>query len=113
MVGLDEIRAMAIALPEVEEGPPVKAAHRIVGFKVHGKSFVGVESGGRSMTVSLPEKEAKSIESENPNAYEEIWRNGETFMGLRVDLAAVSNGEVRRLIQQSWRHTAQVRKSKR
>jgi hypothetical protein len=106
MIGLAEIRAIAAALPQVEEGPPVKAARRIAGFKVAGKSFVGVEAGGRSITVSLSEKEARAIAAENPKAYEAIWRNGKTFMGLRVDLSAISADRVRDLIERSWRHSA-------
>ena len=106
MIGLTEIRAIAMALPKVEEGPPVRAANRIAGFKVAGKSFVGVEVGGKSMTVSLPEKEAKSIAAEDPEAYEEIWRNGNIFMGLRVDLSVISAEKVRELIERPWRHSA-------
>ena len=34
MIGLAEIRAIAKTLPEVQEGPPVRAARRIAGFKV-------------------------------------------------------------------------------
>ena len=109
MIGLTEIRAIAMALPNVEEGPRVPAAHRIAGFKVAGKSFVGVEVGGKSMTVSLPEKEAKAIVAENPKAYEEIWRNGKTFMGLRVDLSSISLDHVRDLIERSWRHSGPER----
>ena len=107
MIGLAEIRAIAMALPQVEEGPPVKAARRIAGFKIAGKSFIGVEVGGRSMTISLPEKESRAIVAENPRVYEEIWRKGKTFMGLRVDLSAISADRVRDLIEQSWRHNAQ------
>ena len=106
VIGLAEIRAIAMALPQVEEGPPVPAAHRIAGFKVAGKSFVGVEVGVRSMTVSLPEKEGRAIAAKNPKAYEEIWRHGKTFMGLRVDLSAVSVHRARYLIERSWRHSA-------
>lgn len=106
MIGLTEIRAIAMALPRVEEGPPVRAARRIAAFKVAGKSFLGLELGGRSMTVSLPEKEAKALVAKNPKAYEEIWRNRKIFMGLRVDLAAISADEVRELIEMSWRHSA-------
>jgi hypothetical protein len=105
VIGLAEIRTIAMALPHVEEGPPVPAARRIAGFKVDGKSFVGVEAGGTSMTVSLPEKEGKAIAAEHPKAYEEIWRNGKTFMGLRVDLSAISTDRVRDLIERSWRHS--------
>jgi hypothetical protein len=100
---------MAMILPEVEEGPPVPAARRIASFKVAGKSFVGVEKGGMSMTVSLSEKEAKAVVAEHPGAYEEIWRNGKIFMGLRVDLSKVPAARVRELIEKSWRHSAPKR----
>lgn len=111
MIELAEMRAMAMALPQVKERPPVKTARRIAGFKVAGKSSVGVEAGARSRTVSLPEHEAKTIAAENPKACEEIWRNRQTFMGLRVmglrvDLSAVSADRVRDLNERSWRHAA-------
>jgi len=109
VIALSDIRAIAMALPEVEEGPPVRAAHRIAGFKVADKSFVGVEVEGKSMTISLPEKEAKAIAAENPKAFEEIGRNGITFMRLRVDLSAISLDRVRDLIERSWRHSAPKR----
>jgi hypothetical protein len=109
MIGLSELRAIAMTLPEVEEGPPVQAARRIAAFKVAGKSFVGVEKGGVTMTVSLAEKEAKALVAEHPDAYEEIWRNGKIFMGLRVDLSKVPARRVRALIEQSWRHSAPKR----
>jgi hypothetical protein len=112
VIQLDQIRAMAMALPGVEEGPPVAAARRIAGFKVSGKSFLGVETGGRSMTVSLSEKEAKAIVADNPKAYEEIWRNGKIFMGLRADLAAITVDQARKVIEQSWRHCSLSHKGK-
>ena len=37
------------------------------------RSFVGVEKGGVTLTVSLGEKEAKAVAAEHPDAYEEIW----------------------------------------
>ena len=109
MIGLTEIRAIAMALPQVEEGPPVRAARRIAAFKVAGKSFLGLETGGKTMTISLPEKEAKALLAKNPKAYEEIWRNGKTFMGVRVDLSAISADQLRQLIEMSWRHSASGR----
>ena len=109
MIGLSELRAMAMNLPEVEEGPPVQAARRIAAFKVAGKSFVGVEKGGATMTVSLAEQEAKAVAAEQPDAYEEIWRNGKIFMGLRVNLSKVPARRVRALIEKSWRHSAPKR----
>ena len=58
------------------------------------------------MTVSLPQEEAKIVAREISGAYEEIWRNGNKFMGLRVDLSRISAGRVRELIEMSWRHSA-------
>jgi hypothetical protein len=109
LIGLKEIRAIAIALPEVEEGPPVPAARRIAGFKVAGKSFLGVEAGGAAITLRLSETEARALAAEHAEAYEEIWRNGKIFMGLRVDLSKVPAQRVRELIQRSWRHCAPKR----
>ena len=113
MIGLNEIRDIAMALPQVEEGPPVRAARRIASFKVGGKSFVGVETGGRYMTVSLPETEGKAFAAEDSKVYEAIWRNKKTFMGLRVDLSAISADRARDLIERSWRHSVQGRRATR
>jgi len=96
-------------MPEVEEGPPVRAARRIASFKVAGKSFVGVEAGGATITVSLAEKNARAFTAEHPDAYEEIWRSGKTFMGLRVDLSKIPAERLRELIDASWRHSAPQR----
>ena len=109
MIGPSEIRDIAMALPEVAEGSPVPAARRIAAFKVAGKSFVGVEKGGTTMTLSLDEKEAKAVLAENPTAYEEIWRNKTIFLGLRVLLSEVPLNTLRELIEKSWRHTAPKR----
>ena len=106
MIELAQIRAIALALPEVQEGPPVPAARRVAAFKVAGKSFVGVEQGLRTMTISLGEREAQSVVAAQPDAYEEIWRAGKGFLGLRVDLSRVSAARVRELIERSWRHSA-------
>lgn len=106
MIGLSELRSFAMSLPHVEEGPPVSAARRIASFKVAGKSFLGVETGGLTMTVSLAEKEAKAVAAEDADAYEEIWRNGKVFMGLRVDLSRVPANRVPDLIKNSWSYCA-------
>lgn len=106
MISLSELRAIAMTLPEVVEGPAVPAARRIAAFKIAGKSFVGVEKEGMTMTVSLSEREAKAFAAGDSDTYEEIWRNGKIFMGLRVDLSKVSVRHVHELIETSWRHSA-------
>lgn len=108
MIGLDEIRAIAMALPQVEEARPVRAAHRVAAFKVAGKSFLGVEAGERCITVSLPEEEVRAFVAEDPKAYEAISRNEKT-LGLRVDLSLVSVHRVRELIEKSCQYSASSR----
>ena len=100
---------MVMSLPDVEEGPPVPAARRILSFKVAGKSFLGVEKGGLTLTVSLAEDKAKAMAAAHPDAYEEIWRNGTTFMGLRVNVSKLTPRELHEVIDQSWRHSAPKR----
>lgn len=39
MITPDELRKVAMSLPEVEEGPPVPSGRGILAFKVAGKSF--------------------------------------------------------------------------
>lgn len=109
MTTLKAIRKFVMTLPEVEEGPPVKAARRIAAFKVAGKSFLGIETGETTITVSLNEEQARAFTGEHPDACEEIWRNGTTFMGLRVNLSKVPASIVRELIQKSWLHSAPKR----
>jgi hypothetical protein len=106
MIELAEIRSHALSMPEVQEGPPVPAARRVAAFKVAGKSFLGVEKGLRTMTISLAEEEAREVVATQPSAYEEIWRDGTRFLGLRVDLSRVSAERAKELIERSWRHSA-------
>jgi hypothetical protein len=110
LISPEEIRQFALSLPEVEEGGPVRSARRIAAFKVAGKSFLGIESGEATITVSLGEQQANVFAAEHPEAGEEIRRNGR-FMGLRVNLSRLSAGEVRELIEHSWRHSAPKRRA--
>lgn len=108
MITVDQIRACALSLPEVTEGPPVPAARRIAAFKVAGKSFVGVETGARTMTIALAEDDADDATRDAPRAFEPITRNGKV-LGLRVDLSRVTTTRARALIEQSWAHAAPKR----
>lgn len=112
MTGLKEIRAFVMALPGVEEGPPVRAARRIAAFKVAGKSFLGIEHGEATITVSLGEEQARALMASHPGAGEEIWRNGKKFLGLRVDLSKIPRSTIFEIIEASWRYTAGIRSAR-
>lgn len=101
----DDVRGYATALPEVEE----TTHFRMPAFKVRGKGFAGLEKGETHLTVAVPHEDAKLAVADDPEAYEEMWRNGKIFVGLRVDLAKVSAERVRELLEAAWRNRAPKR----
>lgn len=106
MITLDEIRGYATALPEVEEKPHF----RLPGFRVRDKLFVHLEKGDAHAIVCVSQAEAVAAATSNPDTYEEVWRDhGRIFVGLRVDLAKVTKGQVRELVEQAWRNKAPKR----
>lgn len=109
MISIDEVRRIALGFPGVEEGKGVPAARRLASFKVGGKGFLGIEVGERTITLSLGEPEARALDGMYPGHFEEIWRMGRTFAGIRVDLPREPPGLVRDLIERSWRHRAPKR----
>lgn len=107
MITLDDIRRIATAFPEVEE----TTHFRLPGFKVRGKPFAGVEKGAATAVFSVGQDEAAKAVAEDPATYEEVWRTAATkiFVGLRVDLAKVSEDRVRDLVERAWRNKAPKR----
>ena len=105
MITLDDIRGYAMALPEVEE-----ATHfNLPSFKVRGRGFVVIEKGDTHAIVSVDEAETKAAVADDPDAFEEVWRSGRIFVGLRVDLTKASAGRTRGLVEHAWRNKAPKR----
>ncbi len=106
MIAPETIRRFATELPGVEESTHVRFREPI--FKVRGKTFAGVDRGDATAVFSIDHREAATIVARAPGTYEEVWRPGATksFVGLRVDLAKVSEERVRELIEQAWRTKA-------
>ena len=104
MLGLDDLRGFATALPEVEE----TSHFRLPTFKVRGRPFAGLEKHATHAIVAVGQAEAGALAAEDPAAYQEVWRdaNGRIFVGLRVDLARVPATRLRELVEHAWRHQA-------
>ena len=102
MITLADIRDAAMALPEVEE----KTHFRLPGFRVADKLLVHLEKGDAHAIVCLGRAEAEAAAAEQPDVYEEVWRQGRIFVGLRVDLAEVTRQRMAELIEHAWRHRA-------
>jgi hypothetical protein len=107
VITLDDIRRFATAFPEVEEF----THFRLPGFTVRKKPFVGMEKGDRTAVFSVSQEEAAAAVAGDPAIYEEVWRTAATklWVGLRVDLAKVSEERVQELVKRAWRYRAPKR----
>lgn len=109
MITFDDIRRLATAFPEVEESTHFRIRQPV--FKVGGKPFAGGEKGETTAVFSVSREEAATAVADDPATYEEVWRPGATrsFVGLRTDLAKVSEERVQELIEHAWRNKAPKR----
>ena len=105
MIRLADIRGYAMALPDVIEQPHF----RLPGFRVADKLLAHLEKGDAHAIVCVGQEEATAAAADEPDAYEEVWRNGRFFVGLRVDLAKVTEQRMRELIEHAWRNRAPKR----
>jgi hypothetical protein len=104
VVTIDDIRGFANAFPEVEETTHFRFTEPV--FRVRGKAFAGGEKGGGTAVFSVSQEEAATAVVTDPAVYAEVWRSAATksFVGLRVDLAKVSEERVRELLDHAWRN---------
>ncbi|MDQ2761344.1 MAG: MmcQ/YjbR family DNA-binding protein [Actinomycetota bacterium] len=111
MITLDDVRRFSNAFPEVEEFTHFRFGQPV--FKVAGKPFAGgAGSKGETTAVfSVSQEEAAKAVADDPAAYEEVWRPGarKSLVGLRVDLAKVSEERVQELVEHAWRNKAPKR----
>ena len=95
----DDLRTIALALPEVEERPTYG---KRPGWKVRGKGFVGIwkdEASAVLMVESIAEKEA--LLAAEPDKFFTTDHYGDSPR-LLVRLAAVDVDELRELVTESW-----------
>ena len=105
MIMLADIRTYAMALPDVVEKPHF----RLPGFRVADKLLVHLEKGDAHAIVCVGQQEAETAVVDEPDIYQEVWRNGRIFVGLRVDLTTVTKKRMRELIEHAWRNRAPKR----
>ena len=105
MITLADIRSCAIALPEVVEKPHF----RLPGFRVSDKLLAHLEKGDAHAIVCVGQEEAKAAAASEPDVFQEVWRDGRIFVGLRVDLGKVTTKRVQELIEHAWRNKAPKR----
>jgi hypothetical protein len=122
---LADVRAIATALPEV-----VEAEHghdHLTGWRVHGRAFVwerplrardvaDLESRGDRVppgdivAVRVPSVEKEAVLASVPGAFHVPHFNG--FPAVLVELAAITEAELRELITDGWIELAPKRLAK-
>ncbi|HVX44850.1 MAG TPA: MmcQ/YjbR family DNA-binding protein, partial [Mycobacteriales bacterium] len=109
MTAADEIRALALALPQTEEF--VHFRQQAPGFRVAGAAFAGLEKGEATAVFSVALEEAQALIAGDAGTYEEVWRPGRirSFVGVRVRLDRVSREQIRQLIEHAWANKAPKR----
>ncbi|WP_158610049.1 MmcQ/YjbR family DNA-binding protein [Micromonospora musae] len=105
MISLADLRGYATALPDVVE----QTHFRLPGFRVADRLLAHLEKGDAHAIVCVGHAEAGAAVADQPDVYQEVWRNGRIFVGLRVDLARVTEERMRELVEQAWRNRAPKR----
>jgi hypothetical protein len=105
VISLADIRGYAMALPDVVEQPHF----RLPGFRVADRLLAHLEKGDAHAIVCVGQAEAEAAAADQPEVYEQVWRNGRIFVGLRVDLAGVPQERMQELIEHAWRNRAPKR----
>jgi hypothetical protein len=98
----EEIRAQALALPEVTEEQ--HARFRVPLWKVRGKTFLGMGRDERTAVFRIPEAAAAGHTAADPAAATPVRRTDarRSFLGLEVRLDGVAPELVRQLVREAW-----------
>jgi hypothetical protein len=101
----DDVVAIAVTLPEVEQS----TSYRTPSLTVRGKSFARLRTeaeGGLVLMCQIDEKEAL-LASGDPAFYTTPHYDG--YGAILVDLEKVSHQQLTELIEDAWRDRAPVR----
>ncbi|MGW6403395.1 MmcQ/YjbR family DNA-binding protein [Streptomyces sp. NBC_01003] len=102
MQDADDVRSIALALPEVTE----KIAWSMPTFRVAGKMFATMPEEETSIAVRCPKVERDELVLAEPKKFW-IADHEAGFAWVRVRLAALDDGdELRDILTDSWRQAA-------
>ncbi|HVM99234.1 MAG TPA: MmcQ/YjbR family DNA-binding protein [Caulobacteraceae bacterium] len=105
MPGVDDIRGLALALPEAVEADH----HGIPSFRVAGKIFCTIHLDRPRMMVKLDPEDQRNLAEAHPGVVEPVpgyWgRKGSTFVAYqRADAALIAT-----LLRMAWTNVAPAR----
>lgn len=96
-VKLDEVRKVALALPDTTEEPH----HNFGSFRVRGKIFVTIPPGGELLHIFLPAEQRELALAMDPEFLEPVhW--GSKILGVRAKLPLARKATVLSLVRQAY-----------
>ena len=94
---LDEVRKVALALPDTTEEPH----HNFGSFRVRGKIFVTIPPGGELLHIFLPEQQRELALAMDPEFLEPVhW--GSKILGVRANLSLARKATVLSLVRRAY-----------
>ena len=101
-VKLEEVRKVALALPDTTEEPH----HNFGSFRVRGKIFVTIPPGGELLHIFLPEQERELALAMDSEFLEPVhW--GSKVLGVRAKLPRARKATVLALVRQAYAFKSQ------
>ncbi len=97
----DDVRQLALALPEVEEG----TSYRTPAFKVKGKFLSRLKEDGETLVVRIDFDERDVMMSANPETFF-ITDHYRGYPAMLVRLASVDPDDLREILEGAWRLVA-------
>jgi hypothetical protein len=98
---IDEVRRIALSLPEATEEPHFQYA----SFRIRGKIFATVPPDDEYVHVFVDESQRELMVATRPEFCEKLWW-GKKVVGLRVAVSAANAEDVRELLMSAWRRKA-------
>jgi len=102
----DDVRRLALALPEATEEPHFDAA----SFRVRSRIFASLPAGGGIVEILVTGPDVKEAIAEQPGSCQELL-SGRKLLGVRVRLAEADPVLVKELLSLAWRRRAPQRLS--
>ena len=100
---IEELRRLALALPEAEAAPHFDK----ISFRVRRKIFATASADGEIVNLFVAEPERDMMLASQPTVYEKLWW-GKNVVGLRAKLAEARHEDVAELLRAAWRQKAPV-----
>jgi len=104
MVTFAQVREMALALPEVTQGP----SWGTTSFKVRNKLFVRQHEDGESVVVKVAPDEREALVAERPDTFV-VTPHYEPYPLMLVRMARIDMDEMHEIVVEAWRMVAPKR----